>query len=372
MTGDRTAQRLADRFARQAATAVQRSSPLYQVLLQRCTADIVQGGPVLALLRDRADEPAGDALPLRLLAGVHQLVLSGQAPELASFYPSVGGDQPPAAAWPAFRRLVETSVTRLHQLLDRPLQTNEVRRCSALLLGLSRITHMTGLPVSVLEIGTSAGLNLNWYRYRYLRGQVSWGPADSEVCLELPPGVPDPRLALQPIGPPRGCDRAPLDVTDPGDRLWLRACIWADQTDRLQLLDAALAVAQHCPPVVESCDALAWLGPQLQHPRIGTTTVVVQTILQQYLNSHQRSALADTLAAAGAGATSSAPLAWLRVEPAAKAHRSPPDRRGLVEIRLRVWPGGIDQLLGHTGYHGHPVYPVMCKDVDDWRGDVPQ
>ena len=56
----------------------------------------------------------------------------------------------------------------------------------------------------------------------------------------------------------------------------------------------------------------------------------------------------DALLQAGARATTSAPLAWLRMEPAG----------GHADLRLTMWPGGDEELLGTTGYHGPPVHWV--------------
>jgi hypothetical protein len=73
---------------------------------------------------------------LRLLGAVHRLVLQGRAPELAAFYPSVGGQGRAADAWPAFRRTLAAHRDEVRALLDRPVQTNEVGRAAALYGGL--------------------------------------------------------------------------------------------------------------------------------------------------------------------------------------------------------------------------------------------
>lgn len=348
------AARLVRRFERQTGSAVQRSSQLYSSLLEHCTRDLTQRGPVWQLLADRADEPAGDALPLRLMAAVHWLVLNGQAPGLALSYPSVGGTGDVETAWPAFRSVLQDQSEELRSLLSRPLQTNEVRRCSALLVGLSSIALATDHPLRTLEVGTSAGLNLNWHRYRYEGADGVWGPTESPVRLALPSGTSV--LFPPPLGEGIGCDHTPLDSGREADRRWLRSCVWADQVDRLATLDAALGVAHDHPPVVERCDAAVWLERHLDQLRSGTTTVVIQSIVQQYLSSAQRAELAESVTAAGARATVRSPLAWLRVEPPDKPARLPPGREGLVEIRVRLWPGGTDRLLGYAGYHGQPVH----------------
>ena len=48
---------------------------------------------------------------------------------------------------------------------------------------------------------------------------------------------------------------------------------------------------------------------------------------------------------AGSRATPDAPLAWLRMEPAAS----------LAEVRLTTWPGGSERLLATSDFHGRDV-----------------
>ena len=52
--------------------------------------------------------PFGDAIALRLLGSVHRLVLAGEAPELAAFYPSVGGSWDPVLGWEAFEQVLQS------------------------------------------------------------------------------------------------------------------------------------------------------------------------------------------------------------------------------------------------------------------------
>jgi len=343
---------MAGRFDHQAETTVQRTSPLYESLLRHCARDIREQGPTWQLVQDRTAEPSGDVLPLRLMAAVHRLVLAGEAPDLARCYPSVGGRGPHSEAWQPFRSLLEDRADDLRRLLDRPLQTNEVGRCTPLLVGLALVSDSTGLPPTVLEIGASGGLNLNWHRYRYEGPDGQWGPADSPVRLTLPAGsTPSPSPPVE----SRGCDQAPLDVRDADDRLWLRSCVWADQTDRLALLDAALEVAAAHPPAVDASDAATWLADRLAEPRPGSVTVVVQTIVHQYLGTQQADDLAAAVEGAGTAATPEAPLAWLRMEPPDDPGALPAAAEGLAELRVRLWPGGNDRLIAYTGYHGRPV-----------------
>lgn len=347
-------ERVAEQFRRQAATGIQRGSALYVELLERAADDVVQGGAAWRVLADHADAPSGSILPLRLMAAVHRLVLEGAAPELARHYPSAGGSVAAGPAWPAFERVLVEHAGELAELVDRPLQTNEVGRCAALLLGFAAIAREAGLPLATLELGASAGLILNWHRYRYETPHGPFGPAGSPVRLATPAEIDAPlRVAAA-----RGCDSRPLDVTDPDARLTLRSCIWADQPERLALLDAALQVAADKPPAVERADAVDWLTERLHDRPDGTATTVYHSIVLQYLTGAHRARLRALLEEAGARATPQAPLAWLRLEPPARTLAGRDSASGLAELRLTLWPGGSERVLAHAGYHGRPVRPL--------------
>jgi hypothetical protein len=75
--------------------------------------------------------------------------------------------------------------------------------------------------------------------------------------------------------------------------------------------------------------------------------VVYHSIVLQYLPPARRDEVLACIRAQGAGATPSAPLAWLRLEPAA-------DRR-CAELTLTTWPGGREQTLAQADYHGRWV-----------------
>jgi hypothetical protein len=344
-------------FRVQSDFCAQFGSPLYAELLARAGDDVERGGVVARLLDGWTGKPIPDALVLRLLGGVHRLVLDGAAPELARYYPSSGGTPAWPATWDAFARVVDSRADVLRPALDRHVQTNEVRRSAALLSGFLTVAAAHALPLRVLEIGSSAGLNLCWDRYRYESverdapasavAQPLWGDAASPVTIRTAwEGPLDVFATSATVAERAGCDVAPIDVTDPAQARGLESFVWADQLHRLTQLRAAIALARRAPPSVVRLGAAEWLAQQLAIPRAGVATVVFHSIMWWYLSEEERERVSEIIAAAGARATAAAPFAWLRLE---MMTATEPD------LRLTQWPGGEDVLLGRGDAHGRYV-----------------
>ncbi|HRW37718.1 MAG: DUF2332 family protein [Acidimicrobiales bacterium] len=350
MTPDQRAT-LLDTIATQRLGCELAGSPLYAAILEVVAADVASDGPLGRLLAPVADAPFGDAVLLRLLGGLHRLVLEGRAPELARRYPSVAGADAVAVGGrgdrlgPVLISTVEDHAARLAADLRANVQTNEVGRSASLLGGYLEVAR-AGLPLRVLEVGASAGLNLRFDRYRYLDGPHAFGPADSPLRFVGPwaGAAPDLDVALE-VVERAGCDVAPIDPADPAGALRLRSFVWADQLDRLARLDAALEVATTTPAPVTCSGAADWLDAVLAEPTPGRATVVSHSIVLQYLSPDERRRLLDRLDAAGDAASPEAPLAWLRLEPGGDQ----------AELRLTTWPGGATRVLATSAYHGPPV-----------------
>jgi hypothetical protein len=305
-------------------------------------------GPGWRVLEPFAGWPGDSAYVLRLMGAVNRLVLTGEAPGLAPHF-APGGDA--AKAWPAFAALLEERGDEVQTIaLERPVQTNEVGRAAALapaILWASR-----GLPVRLLELGASAGLNLRWDAFRYVD---VWGDRDSPVQLvDRYGGAPPPfRPARIEVVERRGCDARAVDPSTDEGRLTLLSYVWPDQAERLELLRGALDVARTIPAQVDAVPAGEWLERALDEPLpAGTATVVYHSIFWQYLDDEERHRLTKVLADAGARATSEAPLAWLRMEA----------ERELTRLDATLWPGGESRLIARAGYHGRPVHWLAGKD----------
>ncbi|HKH05378.1 MAG TPA: DUF2332 domain-containing protein [Acidimicrobiales bacterium] len=327
-------------------------SEMYAEIIDVVAADLAADGPCARLLRPHEDDPFGSALVLRFLGAVHWLVLAGRAPALAAHYPTAGGTPGPGLARD-FVAAVEALSAEIDERLPLPVQTNEVGRSAVLVGGyVTAARRGGGRPLRVLEVGSSAGLNLRWDRYWYDTGATTFGdPASPLRFVGRWAGTP-PRLDGGDAGVDvtvverAGCDRSPIDVgTDEGRRL-VRSYVWPDQAGRHARLDAALAVAADAPVPLERADLGDWLTERLTTPVPGTTTVVAHSIVWQYVGESSRRAMRAALAAAGEAATPDAPVAWLRMEPAG----------AVADLRLTWWPGGDERVLAYAEYQGDTVW----------------
>src|SRR5690606_32580404 len=138
---------LAESFRMQARGCARTGSPIYADLLARAAADLDAGGVFAALAANYRGHPVLDALPLPVFGALHELVLAGRAPALAAHYPSAGGRYEPEGAWHALHATaIEHREALRAAAVSRRVQTNEVRRCAALLGGFLHVARETGLP----------------------------------------------------------------------------------------------------------------------------------------------------------------------------------------------------------------------------------
>lgn len=334
----------------QAAACRMLGSDLYARLLSAVAEDVRAGGAAWTVLQPHATREQSDALALRFMAAVHRLVLTGQVPALAAYYPSAGGDRSGAGAGDALQFALRDHAATLTRDVALPCQTNEVGRCAALVGGFLTVAANTGLPLRLLEVGASAGLNLRWDRYSYAdtSGAPAWGDPASLVQLrghwEIDPALLATRVR---VAQRRGCDPRPIEVTSAEGQLALTSSVWADQPARFERLRGALEIAQREPAAVEQARASDWLPARLAEDAAGTATVVYHSVVEQYMSAAERREMRAALSAAGARATPDAPLYWLRMEPEHLLRA--------MTVRLTCWPAGDEQLLATAGAHGDPV-----------------
>jgi hypothetical protein len=323
-------------------------SQLYADLLPWVAADLLHGGPTADVLDGYLAEPVSSVLALRMLGAAHALALTGQAPDLAAFYPSAGGTASAgpdgAGAWPALRQTLADHRSSIRAWLQRPPQTNEVGRGAALLGGLRHIAAEASLPVRLVEVGASAGLNLRADHFHVPGDAGRYGSASSPVVLAGGwQGTAPPPARIEVIARTGG-DLDPIDPATPEGGLTLTAYIWPDQVSRLERLRGALALAEAIPADLRQESATQTLARTVLAD--GSWTVLWHSIFRQYLDQAQRAELAAGVAALAAAATPAARFAYLYLEQS---------RAGGCPVTLTTWPGGQRRVLGVAPPHGIPV-----------------
>jgi hypothetical protein len=190
----------------------------------------------------------------------------------------------------------------------------------------------------LLEIGASAGLNLQWDRYRYESFEGAWGNPSSPVRFANSFDVPPPLNRSADVVSRKGCDLNPIDVLSEAGALSLRSFVWADQLIRLGLLDGAIEVARETPVEVERSHAAPFLEREA-HPVRGVATVIFHSVFIQYVEDAERRRIVEAIADAERRSTPEAQVYYLRMEP----------HDGVFEIRLG------DEFLGISSAHGTGV-----------------
>jgi hypothetical protein len=158
----------------------------------------------------------------------------------------------------------------------------------------------------LIEIGSSAGLNLNFdrYGYRYLdeSGQPKlerWLDADFVLaCTLRGQGVPQLRETPPAVGSRIGLELQPIDITQENERLWLKALVWPERMDRFARLDGALKVAATHPPTVKGGDAVLNLSEALAAVPADQVSCVYHTVMAYQLSREQATRIHDIMLAA--------------------------------------------------------------------------
>ena len=337
---------LSEAFAMQAGSCERLGSPFTSRLCRL----FVDRRPSDAGLSRMLDEWPGDpsyltdAVPLRVTGALHAMVLEGLDSDLAAVYPPNRPPEEDDNLWEAIDGALTRHAAFVRERLESPPQTNEVRRSVAIWPGLAYVAGRFGLPLNLLEVGASAGLNLVCDQYAYRFADTRSGKEGSSVILAPEWQGTDPPAARPVVAARAGCDLRPLDPHDPGDCLRLLSYLWPDQIERIERTEAALEITRRHGVTIEAADAVTWLERQLAARPEGKTTALFHSIAWQYFDPDDQIAGERLMMAAGRTASAEMPLAWLRME----AEGGSPG----AALSVTVWPSGETIELGRADFHG--------------------
>lgn len=255
------------------------------------------------LYADWAAGVAGDADAAAVLARIP--ATHRQPPLVFATSRLLGAPEQPYPVWAAW--LAAHGDALVAEASARRLQTNEPRRCAALLPALSLVDG----PIALLELGASAGLCLypDRYSYRY-RGGPDLDPAAGVSPVVLSSDLTGrPALRLPEIVWRAGVDLAPLDAADAADRRFLTALVWPGETGRAARVEAALDLVAADPPLLvvgDASDPAVLAATAARAPRAATLVVTTPGVLP-HIPRAGRERLLEALSATDA--------VWISIDP---------------------------------------------------------
>ena len=231
------------KFQNFANTECKGSSSLYEFL----SLQIADDDKLLELATHaRSGQPSSNLL----FGAVHYLLLKGNDHSLRYFYPSMTKHPRKVdESFLPFKEFCNQYSNEIIPLLQEKLvQTNEVRRCSYLFPAFQYIYNITKKPLALIEIGTSAGLQLLWDQYSYSYGTgVAYGNREStlHITAEIKgDNAPNLQDYIPPVASRIGIDLHPIDLKDDDNVLWLKALIWPEHHERRELFEKAAKIVK--------------------------------------------------------------------------------------------------------------------------------
>ena len=325
-------------------------APLYQALARMVAGDD-------ALLDLAAATRPGQQPPNMLFGAVHLIVLRNPGLPFARFFASVRGDdaEPPAGAVAEFTAFCAEHRDEIAQTLrTRLVQTNVPGRGAALRLAMATIAGRSERPLSLIEVGPSAGIQLRFDRWAVHTAGARFGPPDAPLVLTPQWRAPDPPPdldALPSITQRVGVDLHPVDASDPDERAWQEALVWPDHRDRFVALRTALDAVAADPPEIIQGDAIELL-PRLAAERLGAgePVVVFHALVRIHVPRERLTAFDAAIDALGAQRR----LFHVSLEPAPWES----ERRDGVVLRVSD-SAGPDVEVAMVEGHGRWIEPLI-------------
>lgn len=191
--------------------------------------------------------PARHRRPALILAALHDLALAGRCPPLTAALAAGDVDAIAAAA-------VEAVVVQADWVVAtarRSWRTVQTGSCPVLYPAVAEAAHrLDAAAVALIDVGCSVGVNLQVDRVgiTYSTGQFLGDPASPvQLTADLRGHGPVPGRAMPPVAARIGIDPDPIEVTDPQESRWLRACTPADRTNQVAELNDALTLLTSAP-----------------------------------------------------------------------------------------------------------------------------
>ena len=186
----------------------------------------------------------GQPMPNLFFAAVHFLLLNNTSEELAYYYHSINKAYKSNLPFDLFKEFCLDNRAEIIKLQrTRIVQTNALNRTAYLMPILSHLYG--GQQINIVDVGTSAGLNLNMDKYEFhYNDKYTFGDSAVKIRSEIREGQLPEFTEKVLLNHKIGIDQHPLDLNDKENEKWLKALIWADLTERLERLEKAITIAK--------------------------------------------------------------------------------------------------------------------------------
>ncbi|WP_371401585.1 DUF2332 domain-containing protein [Kribbella sp. NBC_00662] len=309
--------KLAQMYRRYAEVDAPKISPLYERLaLALSESD--------AALEAIETAPARKRNPALILAALHNLALTGQAPALTTAYKAAATSATPAdsatvanddsAVEAAIRTLVELTDAVVAVVSARKVRANMDGNHAVLYPAIAEVARrVEANAIGLIDVGCSAGFNLNVDRVgiNYGNGQSLGDPSSPvQVSASIVKDQAVPTHMMPEVVARIGIDLEPIDTSDADEAQWLRACLPPDQPERIERLEGELDLTASAPPFMMQAEVVELLPAALARVPAGALPVVTTTWALSDLPLESRLRFLQCLDAAA----TKRPIAWVSVE----------------------------------------------------------
>lgn len=289
---------LSEKFITFAVSECKGSSQLYEFL----SLKIAEDDEILDLCLNAKE---GQPIPNLLFGAVHYLLQKGKEHVLKEYYQSiVVSHQKVEASFAHFKDFCTVYKDEISSILKRKIvQTNEVRRCGYLYPSFCYIFNKVNKPLSLIEIGTSAGLQLLWDTYNYSYGNNEiYGDKQSNVHIRseiIGDNFPLLLTKSPPVVSRLGLDLHISDLGNSEDHLWLKSLIWPEHRERLELFEKAALHFKKNPVSLLEGDGVAFLSDVVEHTPIDSVLCIFHTHVANQLPENLKHKLLETIKTIG-------------------------------------------------------------------------
>ncbi len=274
------------------------SSLLYEYLSKKIASDE-------NLLEICSIARAGQPVPNLLFGAVHYLLLHGKEHPLKEYYPSiVNNPKLFNESFEDFKDFCLKYRNEIESILKTKLvQTNEVRRCAYLYPAFCTIYEKAKKPLALVEIGTSAGLQLLWDKYSYSYGQNNiYGNKDSKLNISAEikgENIPILHSTPPPVLTRVGLDLNIVDLKNEEEHLWLKSLIWPEHKERLFMFEEAASYIKDGSVHLVDGDGISLLSEYIENIPEDSAICIFHTHVANQISLEMKKRLLKTVEAIG-------------------------------------------------------------------------